>query len=128
MEPIMELFAIKYFFKKLINDVVNFFVPPVIKNPEYPDPKFDENTENTEIVDKISIVNDDTIYGKITFTFDENSVVNVTSEMHEEFNKTLVNIGAIKSSDANDETILHYAMVVLANEATNQIIDEISGN
>lgn len=64
----------------------------------------------------------------ITISFDKELKVNVFTKINkDQIAPTLVDEGYIRGADMENEDAIHIAMILLANEATSQIVDQYAG-
>jgi len=68
------------------------------------------------------------IQASITFTFDNAMGVKIDSKVSPEFVPVMVKNNVIKGAEAIDKTLVHYALVVLANEASEQFVMSFEDN
>lgn len=64
----------------------------------------------------------------ITFSFDNDMKVKLITNFDKKFIKSMLKVGVIDKKDSEDETIIHYGLVVLAKEVTEQILNEFTSD
>lgn len=105
----------------ILNDIKRFFG----LNPK--EKSIEESPEDPENESKALIEETDGV-SSITFEIDSDMNVVVKSKINKRMVLTLIDESYIKADQSEDEGAIQLSFVLIANEVTNQLIDEINHN
>jgi len=84
-------------------------------------PLYNKN-EGTDQEEKLTSEKEHVGCAKLIFHFDNKLKVKVRSEIPQEMKEVFINEKIVNSGEEDDEQVLHYAMVLLALEVSEQIL------